>query len=604
MESEERTKQERESRVSVSSLPGLRVGFEMRNMYEKCMLLAVAVFCATVSVGVAKAQEKEGTSLMKPEEKTIQEQESHVRVSSPPGLRVGNDVVSIGISDRTAGTVCSLIYDSMKLVNDHKGGIGMKRKEHKKARIGIFGIGLAAYWPQFKGLKETLVGYQNYIEKRLEEFGGEVVSAGLVDNPISAREAGDFFAAKNIDILLCYTATYATSSQVLPIVQRAKKPVLILNLQPEPSLNYASTDTKMFLANAGSCPVPEISCAFARAGIQFNVVSGVLYDDEKAWGEIRDWCEAAAVVRNLNYGRIGFLGHTYPGMLDLYTDFTAVQGQLGTHVEILEMDDLDKCVNEVTKQETSSKMKEAEDVFTIATGDMIDKITKEPSKEDMLWASKVACGLEKLVTQFDLDGLTYYYRGLDNDHYEQLSAGMIMGLTMLTAAGVPAAGEGDLKTCLAMLMMECMNAGGSFTEFINMDFKEGFILMGHDGPGHIAISNEKPILRGLEVYHGKRGSGVSVEFKVKTGPITILGLTQTHDGKLKMIVAEGESIPGDVMPFGNTNSRLKFSLGPADFITKWCEEGPTHHVALGVGHIASKIKKIARILDLEVTIID
>ena len=603
MEAEERTEQKCKPRGRIS-WPGFKTGFGMKNMSEKCMLLVVAVFCATVSIAVAKNEGKEGPSLMKPAEKVRPGKESYAPVSSPSGVRAGNDVVPSGISDRTAGNMCSLIYDSTKLVNEHKGVVGMKRKEHRKARIGIFGIGLAAYWPQFRGLRETLVGYQQYIEKRLEEFGGEVVSAGLVDNPVTAQEAGDFFAAKNIDILLCYAATYATSSQVLPVVQRAKKPVLILNLQPEPSLNYSKADTRLFLANCGSCPVPEISCAFARTGIQFNVVSGTLYDDEKVWGEIRDWCEAATVVRNLNYGRIGFLGHTYPGMLDLYTDFTAVEGQLGTHVEILEMCDLDKCVNEVTQEEISSKMKEAKDIFTIATGNMIDKITKEPSKEDLLWASKVACGLEKLVAQFNLDGLTYYYRGLDSNHYEQLSAGMIMGLTTLTALGVPAAGEGDLKTCLAMLIMESMNTGGSFTEFINMDFKDNFILMGHDGPGHIAISNEKPILRGLEVYHGKRGSGVSVEFKVKTGPITILGLTQTRDGKLKMIAAEGESIPGDVMPFGNTNSRLRFSLGPADFITKWCEEGPTHHVALGVGHIAGRIKKIAKILGLEVKVIE
>ena len=603
MEAEERTEQKCKPRGRIS-WPGFKTGFGMKNMSEKCMLLVVAVFCATVSIAVAKNEGKEGPSLMKPAEKVRPGKESYAHVSSPSGVRAGNDVVPSGISDRMTGNMCSLINDSTKLVNEHKGVVGMKRKEHRKARIGIFGIGLAAYWPQFRGLQETLVGYQKYIERRLEEFGGEVVSAGLVDNPVRAQEAGDFFAEKNIDILLCYVATYATSSQVLPIVQRAKKPVLILNLQPESSLDYSKTDTRLFLANCGSCPVPEISCAFARTGIQFNVVSGTLYDDEKAWGEIRDWCEAATVVRNLNYGRIGFLGHTYPGMLDLYTDFTAVEGQLGTHVEILEMCDLDKCVNEVTQEEISSKMKEAKDIFTIATGNMIDKITKEPSKEDLLWASKVACGLEKLVAQFNLDGLTYYYRGLDNNHYEQLSAGMIMGLTTLTASGVPAAGEGDLKTCLAMLIMESMNAGGSFTEFINMDFKDNFILMGHDGPGHIAISNEKPILRGLEVYHGKRGSGVSVEFKVKTGPITILGLTQTRDGKLKMIAAEGESIPGDVMPFGNTNSRLRFSLGPADFITKWCEEGPTHHVALGVGHIAGRIKKIAKILGLEVKVIE
>jgi len=475
----------------------------------------------------------------------------------------------------------------------------MKRKVHRKANVGVFGIGLAAYWAQFLGLKETLEGYQKDIEQRLGEFGVEVISAGLVDDAHRAQEAGDFFAKENVDLVICYSATYATSSQVLPVVQRLRRPVVILNLQPVAAIDYKNADTRTFLTNCGCCPVPEISCAFERSGIQFNVVTGVLYEDEKAWAEIRGWCEAASVARNLSYARIGFLGHAYPGMLDMYTDFTAVSAQLGTHIEILEMCDLDKSVNEVSQRDISLKMDNARRMFAMGKGSVADKITRKPSKEELLWSARVACGLDRLVKDFHLDGLAYYYRGIDGNPYEKLGAGMIMGNTMLTAAGIPAAGEGDLKTCLAMLIMECFNAGGSFTEFVAMDFLENFVLMGHDGPGHIAISNEKPVLRGLSLYHGKRGYGVSVEFSVKTGPITILGITQTKEGEIRLIAAEGESLPGVVMPIGNTNSRLRFALAPADFVTKWCEGGPTHHVALGVGHIMNKIEKLARLLNLE-----
>jgi L-arabinose isomerase len=192
---------------------------------------------------------------------------------------------------------------------------------------------------------------------------------------------------------------------------------------------------------------------------------------------------------------------------------------------------------------------------------------------------------------------------LDGNEFERLAAGMIMGNSLLTARGIPASGEGDLKTCIAMLIMDRFEAGGSYTEFYAMDFVDNFILMGHDGPGHIAISDSKPVLRGLGLYHGKRGFGVSVEFSVKTGPITILGMTQTADGRLKMVAAEGESIPGPILRIGNTNSRLKFPLDPATFMNRWCEEGPTHHVALGVGHQVSRIKKLARLSGLELAVV-
>jgi len=204
--------------------------------------------------------------------------------------------------------------------------------------------------------------------------------------------------------------------------------------------------------------------------------------------------------------------------------------------------------------------------------------------------------LDRLVGDFQLNGLTYYYRGLDGNPYERLAAGLIAGNSLLTARGVPASGEGDLKTCLAMLLVDRLGAGGSYTEFYAMDFREQFLLMGHDGPGHIAISDRKPVLRGLGLYHGKRGYGVSVEFQVRTGPITILGMTQTRDGRLKMVCAEGESLPGPILRIGNTNSRLRFGLAPAEFVNRWCAEGPTHHCALGIGHFARTLEKVSSLL--------
>ncbi len=479
-----------------------------------------------------------------------------------------------------------------------------------RARVGIFGIGLAAYWPQFKGLKERLEGYQKQIEKKLESFGAEVISVGLIDDAPKAKNAGDTFASHNIDLIICYVGTYATSSQVLPAVQRCKAPVLILNMQPTPALDYLNTDTAEWLANCCACCVPEISNAFARSRIQFNVVTGLLSSVEghantyyqRAWNEIEDWVKAATVMRSIQYSRIGFLGHTYPGMLDMYSDFTMHHAQLGTHIEVLEMDDLHKRVASVKAKEVQSKLKEIKSVFDIAKPGR-DKISKAVTQDALERSAKVAVGLDKLVSDFDLQGLTYYYRGLDGNANEELGASVIVGNSLLTARGIPAAGEGDLKTCVAMLTMDRLGAGGSYTEFYALDFNDDFILMGHDGPGHIAISAQKPVLRGLGLFHGKRGYGVSVEFKVKTGPITILGLTQTAEGNLKLLAAEGEAIPGDTMQIGNTNSRLKFSLDPATFMNQWCEEGPTHHVALGVGHQLARIKKLSRLLSVELVVV-
>ena len=466
------------------------------------------------------------------------------------------------------------------------------------ARIGVFGIGLAAYWPQFDGLKERLEGYQREVEAQLRQYGGEVISAGLVDTAPGAQAAGDLFIRENVDLVVCYVATYATSSQVVPAVQHVKRPVLVLNLQPTPQLDYESMTTGEWLANCCACCVPEISCAFARSRIQFNVVSGTLRDDPRAWGIIGEWVQAASAMRALNHSRIGFLGHTYPGMLDMNTDPTMITAELGAHVELLEMDDLQVRVDAVRPEQVEAKQAEILSVFDIAeTGR--DKISMPVMPDALNWSARVACGLDQLVQDFDLQGLTYYYRGLNGNANEQLGAAVIVGNSLLTARGIPCAGEGDLKTCVSMFIMDRLGAGGSYTEFYAMDFVDNFVLMGHDGPGHVMISDHKPVLRGLGLFHGKRGYGISVEFQVKTGPITILGITQTVDGRLKFLVAEGESIPGATFKIGNTNSRLKFKLNPAEFMDTWCAEGPTHHVALGIGHQAARIDKLARLTGIE-----
>lgn len=456
------------------------------------------------------------------------------------------------------------------------------------ARVGVFGVGLAAYWLQFAGLRETIERYLRHVETEIGA-DAEVVPGGLVDSAEAGRTLGDRFAREDLDLLVVYAGTYATSTQLLPVVQRAGVPVLILNLQPEVALDYEATDTTAWLANCGVCPVPEMAGVLGRAGIPFTVITGTLFDDDRAWREIRSWCAAAGVARTIGGARFGMLGHTYPGMIDMSTDVGLVHTQLGAHVEILEIDDLKDRVEAATEAEIESILARSRAMFA-TTGDI--------SREAMNWSAGVAVGLDRLAADFDLDGLAYYYRGTGGDRIERIASNMILGNTLLTARGVPAAGEGDLKTAIAMKIMHELGAGGSFSEFCAMDFRERFFLMGHDGPAHPAISDGKPALKELEVFHGKSGGGLAVEMRAQTGRITILGLTQTMDGQLKLIAAEGESLPGPVLQIGNSNHRVRFDLDLPEFMDAWCALGPTHHVALGLGHRLADISKVANLLDI------
>jgi len=476
-------------------------------------------------------------------------------------------------------------------------------KQAPAPRVGIFGIGLAAYWPQFEGLRERLEGYQQGIQARLETMGAEVVSAGLVDTAPAARRAGANLAAAGVDLVMLYTATYAPSSQVLPTLQAVGAPVVILNLQPTRTLDYEGMTTGEWLANCSACCVPEIAGALTRARIPYRVVTGTLLDGDPAWDALREWLDAAYAVHSLRTARIGFLGHTYPGMLDMYSDFTQVQAQTGAHVEVLEVDDLVERVESAKAAEVERKGEEIRETFDLADAG-VDPIAADITPEIFDWSARVAVGLDRLVQDFELDGLTYYYRGVGGNAAERVTAGLIVGNSLLTARGVPASGEGDLKTNLGMLLLDRLGAGGSYTEFYALDFDDEFVLMGHDGPGHLAIADGRPVARALKLYHGKAGAGLSIEMKVRLGPVTILGVTQTADGRLKLIAAEGESIAGPTFRIGNTNSRIRFATAPTPFFDAWCAEGPTHHVALGVGHQVARLRKVGDLLGLELAVVE
>lgn len=489
-------------------------------------------------------------------------------------------------------------------------------KPSKKPRIGLYSIGLQAYWNQFPGLRERLIEYGRFIEKRISEWG-EVFNYGLVDTEGEGRRAGEWMNAKNVDLIFCHSATYSTSSTVLPVHQICKAPVVFLNLQPTERINYDLTTTGEWLAHCNACPVPEFSNVLNRAGIPFRVVNGLLGLDYTpqisltnevthqrkeaitAWRHIEEWVRAAAVPRTLQQSRFGFLGNTYSGMLDMYSDFTMVQAQTGLHIEVLEMCDLNRILQGITPQEVKQKLEEVHEMFQISGDSPSDPIAKKPTEEQMEWSCKVAAAQEKLVREYDLDALTYYYHGAPDSEYEKLQGGFIVGHSLLTARGIPCSGEGDLKTAVGMKICDILQTGGSFSEIVVVDYIDETILLGHDGPFHIAISEGKPILRGMGLYHGKQGTGVSVEAKVKTGPVTTLNVTQTGDGKLKLIISEGESQNGATMKIGNTQTPVKFSKHPNDYMTGWFAEAPTHHCALSVGHNASLFQKTGELLKVK-----
>lgn len=469
-------------------------------------------------------------------------------------------------------------------------------------RIGLFGIGLKAYWPQFEGLKERLEAFVAKVAGKLERPDVEVVNLGLIDSPEKAMCAGHDFRRADVDIIFLHVTTYALSSTVLPVVQRAKVPVVILNLQPTAAIDYEAFNqlkdrTKMtgeWLAHCAACPLPEIANAFNRARIDFHQVSGVLAEESNVWAEIDAWVDAARVAHIMSHNRLGLMGHYYNGMLDTYTDLTRQVAYFGGHMEIVEVEELAALRREVGEDAIAAKLAEFGELF---------EIQDDCSHAELKRAAATSVALDRLVEAKDLGSMAYYHMGTGNPEHEDLMSSVILGNSLLTARGVPVAGEYEVKNAQAMKIMDSFGAGGSFTEYYAMDYNDDVVLMGHDGPGHIRIANGKTKARPLKVYHGKVGNGLSVEMSVKHGPVTLLSVVEDASGSLILLVAEGESVAGPILEIGNTNSRYRFACGARNFVERWNAQGPAHHCAVGVGHLADRIDKLARILGIRAVVI-
>ncbi len=464
-------------------------------------------------------------------------------------------------------------------------------------KIGLFGIGLDTYWKQFDGLLNKLNAYQEVIAKKLGTFNSQVINAGMVDNPFKANETAGLFNKENVDVIFLFISTYALSHNVLPLVQKTKVPVIILNLQPVKAIDYAKFNavgdrgimTGEWLAHCQSCVAPELASVFIRSNIKLRLITGYL-EEGYVWNEINEYIRALEVVKTFNNNRVGVIGHYYNGMLDVYSDLTQQASTFGCHFELLEFGTLKNIRDNIANSEIKEKIREFNKVFRVSPDCPADEIER---------AAKTSVAFDKLVERFKLGSLAYYYEGDGDPDYEDIVCSLIPGLTLLTGNNVPVAGELEIKNAQAMKIMDILGCGGSFSEFYAMDFSDDIILLGHDGPAHFKIADGKVGLVPLPVYHGKPGKGLSIQMKVANGPITLLSVCQNNSGKIHLLTAEGESVEGPTLQIGNTNSRYKFPLHIRDFINNWSAAGPSHHCAIGIGHNASVIKKIADLLNID-----
>ena len=475
----------------------------------------------------------------------------------------------------------------------------------RKGKVGVMVVGHREYWPQFPDLRRRLLENAEGFESLLSRQGIEVVTftaddgTQMCDTPEMSYKAGLYFKTQDVDLVFLYLTCYVASGRYMQGVLTCAAPVVVIGYQR--ARDFATATMFDEAAGGGACPVPEACNALTRCGKPpVGVVFGEYFGDgrfaPRFEKDVSDWCRVAQALRSYKGTIFGHMGHSYEGMLDMNFDPTTFTRTFGIHIRMVEMCELVEYVREASEDEVKAKIDAMHDIFTFLDASY-DPTTVPIKEEDVEWAARCSVGLDKLIEVNNLSGMAYYYEGRDND-YERVASNLIVGNSLLVSKGCSLAGESDMKTCLAMYTTSALGAGGSFAELCGTSFEDNVILVGHDGPHDIRISDAKPTIRGLGLYHGKRGHGISVEFSLKAGPMTMLGLGSDENGQFSFIVAEGESQKGVVPKQGNTLTRGYFGDDISRFVEDWSMAGNNHHYSLSIGHNASAIEKLAKVLGI------
>jgi L-arabinose isomerase len=451
-------------------------------------------------------------------------------------------------------------------------------------------VGLAAYWPQFAGMRERLLDHHARLG-RLLEGRGEIGAAGLVDTALAARAAGSRFVRGEVDIVFCHLATYASSETLLPAIRALDVPVVLLNVQEGRALALDQvTGIAEWLGAGCTCAgLPEMTAALLRMGKRFAVLSGHLDRDEALAERIAEWCVAAGIGRRLRGQSIALLGRPYAGMMDLYIDETRLFERLGVLTAHLDWDDV------------ITEMDALDDKGAAAHGAAVGTVFSQPgglTSEDIASIGRVLGGLRRLVERHGLSAIANHFEGPAHGRRADLLAALNPALSMLNGDGIACPVEGDIKVAIAMLILRPFAGSATLAELYSMDFDDDVCLIGHSGAGDPAISDRPPCLGVSDVFHGKTGRGFLTQFFPQPGPVTLLSFTQDAGGEFRMVAAQGEIVEGPTLGLGDTNSRVRFSVGLRGFVERWAALGPTHHAALGRGHHVDALATVATTLGI------
>lgn len=451
-----------------------------------------------------------------------------------------------------------------------------------RPRIGLLPTGLRHYWDQFPGLREMGLSMCGRLRRHLEGIG-EVIAPELVDTPERAVAAGAFFREHPVDILLVFPLGYTTGMCVVPAIADLRVPIRLLNAHEDAAYDLATADTRLYLHHEGVCCIPEYAGALVSLGRAFRVRTGH-FGDPRLWAELRADCLGAAAARAFRELTFGVIGNTYTNMVDMPFDEHRLLRATGRLLKRPEVEEVEEAFGRATPAQVGAMCREFRRMY---------EVDASVTDEHLELSARIAVAFEEVIRRHGIGAFGFYWWG-EKDAVTLLRSQAALAASRLAALGCPGVTEGDVKTAMAMKILHLLGGGGMFVEFFSMDFRDQIVVMGHDGPSNVAVAQGRPRLQHLDVHHGKTGHGLGLDFAMREGPVTLLNLTQFDAGEsFKLICTEAEVVPGDTLRIGNPNCRVRLGRPIHEFMDAWCQQGPCHHLALGLGRHGAALETFA-----------
>ena len=447
--------------------------------------------------------------------------------------------------------------------------------KHPQPKIGVVFLGRRR--PGFdmdwgKAMDQSVRGY-------VQKSGFEIFEASekVVDDA-SLRQVMKACDAAKVEAIVLLQTTMGDGRLAPTMAQLWPHPLILWATLEKPDGDMIS-----------SCSLVGAHCwasTLRQMGHAFELVYG---DPSVASTQqrLREAVRLAVTIRRLKSMRLGVIGGQAPGYFAMSADPFVMHRGTGMQVQSYSLIDFANAVNEVRAEAVAA------DVAKVKT---LGYPHKDTTDEDLPMASRLYLAMKSFFETENLDALTIREWPEMPNIFGQWP---YLGVARLADEGRAIGIEGDADGALCAWLAESLGLGRCYlSDWLEHDEKT--ITLWHGGAAPMSMCEPVGTPGGPHIAkHFNIKKPAVIEATIRAGmPITVFRFWRC-DGKYLLTAREGETIQPRRHLMA-TNALASMNCDPREWFEEICHAGMPHHVAVIEGHHAAFLKRVARVLGMQI----